>query len=143
MSSKSFLTARLMEVWAHGYDIVDTVGGRHAATDRLRHIAQLGFLTRGWTYLNRKLPIPDGDVRVDLTSPSGEAWSWGSADTTATVTGSALDFCLVTSQRRNLTDTELVIVGDIARDWLELAQLFAGPPTDPPPASEPPGVSTT
>ena len=67
MGAKSFLTARLMEVWAHGQDIVDTVGARRAPTDRLRHIAQLGFITRGWTYINRGLdvPIDTGARRAD------------------------------------------------------------------------------
>jgi hypothetical protein len=48
------------------------------------------------------------------------------------VTGSALDFCLVTAQRRNVTDTDLAVEGEIAVDWLAMAQLFAGPPSDPP-----------
>ena len=39
MGSKSFLTARLMEAWAHGQDIVDAVGAQRPPTDRLRHIA--------------------------------------------------------------------------------------------------------
>jgi uncharacterized protein (TIGR03084 family) len=142
MSSKSFLTARLMEAWAHGYDIIDTVGGEVAATDRLRHIAQLGFITRGWTYINRKLPIPDDEVRIELTSPSGETWAWGPDHAADAVTGSALEFCLVTSQRRSLSDTHLVVVGGKAREWLEMAQLFAGPPTDPPRPSTSPGVPT-
>jgi len=143
MSSKSFLTARLMEAWAHGYDIVDTVGGQLVATERLRHIAQLGFITRGWTYINRKLPVPEQEVRLELTSPSGDTWLWGPDDAADTVTGSALDFCLVTSQRRSLSDTHLVVVGDSAREWLEMAQLFAGPPTDPPRPSNSPGAPTT
>ena len=46
MGSKSFLTARLMEVWAHGQDILDAVGLKREETDRLHHIAQLGFITR-------------------------------------------------------------------------------------------------
>ena len=51
MGSKSFLTARLMEVWAHGQDILDTLNIERASTDRLRHIAQLGFITRKWAYI--------------------------------------------------------------------------------------------
>ena len=135
MGSKSFLTARLMECWAHGQDIIDTVGLSREATDRLAHIAQLGFITRKWTYMNRGLDIPPGEVRVELTSPSGRRWSFGPAEDTAdsTVTGTALDFCLVTSQRRNIDDTDLQIDGELGRDWLEKAQLFAGPPSDPPP----------
>ena len=59
MGSKSFLTARLMEAWAHGQDICDTVGATREPTDRLRHIAQLGVITRGWTYASRGLDMPD------------------------------------------------------------------------------------
>ncbi len=132
MGAKSFLTARLMEAWAHGQDICDTVSVEREATDRLRHIAQLGFITRGWTYINRKMEIPEGDVRVELTSPSGDTWVFGPDDADATVRGLAEDFCLVTSQRRNLADTGLEIDGEIAQDWLEKAQLFAGPPSNPP-----------
>ena len=66
MSKRSFLTARLMEAWAHGQDIVDAVGAERKATDRLRHVAQLGVITRGWSYKNRGLEPPAGDVRVEL-----------------------------------------------------------------------------
>lgn len=132
MGAKSFLTARLMEAWAHGQDICDTVDAEREPTDRLRHIAQLGYITRGWTYINRGLDVPAGEVRAELTSPGGDTWVWGPEDADARVTGSALDFCLVTAQRRNVADTALVIDGEIAVDWLEKAQLFAGPPSDPP-----------
>jgi len=133
MGSKSFLTARLMEAWAHGQDIADTVGAPHPPTDRLRHIAQLGFITRKWTYVNRGLEMPTGDVQLILTAPSGATWTWGPDGAESTVTGAAVDFCLVTSQRRNLDDTDLMVTGTQGRDWLEKAQLFAGPPSDPPP----------
>ena len=35
---------------------------------------------------------------------------------------------------RNVADTDLRIEGDVAADWLSKAQLFAGPPSDPPAA---------
>jgi len=137
MGAKSFLTARLMEVWAHGQDIVDTMSATGAdadrePTDRLRHIAQLGFITRDWTYVNRGLDVPAVPVRVELTSPSGETWSFGPDDAVESIIGPALDFCLVTTQRRHVDDTDLVVTGDAARDWMEKAQLFAGPPSDGP-----------
>ncbi len=131
MGSKSFLTARLMEVWAHGQDIVDTIGVEREATDRLRHIAQLGYITRRWTYLNRQEEPPQGGVRVELVSPSGATWSFGEAED-ASIVGAALDFCLVVTQRRNIADTSLVVSGDRAADWMAKAQAFAGPPTDGP-----------
>ena len=136
MGSKSFLTARLMEAWAHGQDIVDAIDADREPTDRLRHIAQLGFITRGWTYANRGREAPSVPVRVELTAPSGEIWTFGPDDADESVIGTANDFCLVTTQRRHVDDTGLVASGDAAREWMELAQLFAGPPTDGPSASD-------
>ncbi|MDA8149333.1 MAG: TIGR03084 family metal-binding protein [Actinomycetota bacterium] len=133
MSAKSFLTARLMEVWAHGQDVVDAVGADRPPSDALRHIAQLGFITRGWSYRNRGLDVPEGEVRVELVSPSGQVWELGPSGAGSSVAGPALDFCLVVTQRRHLDDTRLITTGGPARDWLLKAQAFAGPPTDPPP----------
>jgi uncharacterized protein (TIGR03084 family) len=132
MGAKSFLTARLMETWAHGQDVVDALGAQRPATDRLRHIAQLGYITRGWSYRNRGLEVPEGDVRLELIAPSGATWTWGPEGAADVVRGPALDLCLVVTQRRHPHDTELEITGEIARDWLERAQAFAGPPTDGP-----------
>jgi uncharacterized protein (TIGR03084 family) len=132
MGAKSFLTARLMECWAHGQDVVDASGVRRPATDRLRHIAQLGFITRGWSYVNRGLERPAGDVRVELVGPSGDAWRFGADDAVDVVRGPAEDFCLVVTQRRHVDDTTLDVTGPLARDWLARAQAFAGPATDGP-----------
>lgn len=128
MGSKSFLTARLMECWAHGQDIVDALGAARPATDRLRHIANLGFLTRGWSYVNRGLDVPPEPVRVELVAPSGARWAFGPADAAETVRGSAEEFCLVVTQRRPVEMTSLEAT-PLARDWLEKAQAFAGPPS--------------
>ena len=132
MSGRSFLTARLMEVWAHGQDICDAVGATRQPTARLAHIARLGFLTRGWTFTNRGEVPPVSDVRVELDAPDGSRWDFGPADAVERVSGSAEDFCLVVTQRRHLDDTELDVVGDDALSWMTQAQAFAGPPTDPP-----------
>ena len=135
MGAKSFLTARLMEVWAHGQDVVDAVGASRPATDRLRHVAQLGFITRGWSYANRGLDTPTAEVRVELTAPSGATWTFGPDDAGESIVGPAEDFCLVTTQRRHVDDTALVVAGTAARAWMTLAQAFAGPPTDGPGAT--------
>lgn len=133
MGSKSFLTARLMECWAHGQDVADAVGASREATDRIRHIAQLGVITRGWTYMNRGLEVPEGDVQVTLEAPSGAQWQYGADGAAETVSGTAEDFCLVVTQRRNVHDTNLTAT-PLALDWLEKAQAFAGAATDPPPS---------
>lgn len=128
MGSKSFLTARLMECWAHGQDIVDAVGIDRPATDRLRHVANLGFLTRRWSYVNRGLDAPTDPVRVELVAPSGQIWTFGPEEAAEFVRGPAEEFCLVVTQRRRVEATSLETT-PIALDWLEKAQAFAGPPT--------------
>ena len=52
-------------------------------------------------------------------------------DATELVKGSAEDFCLVVTQRRHLDDTTLDAT-PLAREWLLIAQAFAGPATDGP-----------
>jgi uncharacterized protein (TIGR03084 family) len=129
MSPLSFATARLMETWAHGQDVVDALGASRPATDRLRHIAYLGFSTRGWSYAVRGRDAPTAPVRVELTLPSGERWSAGEASAADRVTGPAEDFCLVVTQRRNIADTAVPVRGPLAEEWLAIAECFAGGPT--------------
>ena len=131
MGAKSFVTARLMEVWAHGTDVCDAVGACRPPTDRLRHIAHLGYVTRAWSYANRGLEPPASVVRVELTAPSGALWTWGDASD-GSVRGRAEDFCLVVTQRRHVDDTDLELSGPDAVDWMHKAQAFAGPPTNSP-----------
>ena len=121
-----------MEVWAHGQDIIDAVGGDRSDTERLRHIAHLGAITRQWSYINRRLEVPEVDVYLSLRGPDDQIWTWGPPDASDSVEGFAKDFCLVVTQRRHLGDTELKVKGETAKEWMELAQAFAGPPTDGP-----------
>jgi uncharacterized protein (TIGR03084 family) len=134
MSAMSFASARLMETWAHGQDIADAVGIERIPTDRLIHIARLGIRTRRFSYFNRGLPLPVDEVRVELLSPSGSWWLWGDAAALDRIVGSALDFCLIVTQRRAVNDTTLDVTGDAAIGWMAIAQAFAGPPTDARPA---------
>ena len=126
MSPASFATARLMEYWAHGQDVVDALGSRREPTARLRHICHLGVRTRGFSYVNRGRTAPDVPVAVELTAPDGSTWSFGDGE--QRVTGPAEDFCLLVTQRRHRGDLALTAQGDAADEWLDLAQCFAGPP---------------
>lgn len=128
MSVASSLTARLMETWAHGQDIADTLGVQREPTHRLRHVAHIGIGARAFSYAAHRLPMPTEPVRVELLAPSGELWSWGPADAANRVTGPALDFCLVVTQRRHRADAAVVAEGADADQWLSIAQAFAGPP---------------
>ena len=128
MSALTFTSARLEETWGHGQDVADALGIRRPDTDRLRHIAHLGVLTRAYSFTNQGRRAPSADVRVELTSPGGEKWVWGAETADNRVTGSARGFCLVVTRRRHVADTDLVAEGPVAREWLEIAQAFAGPP---------------
>jgi uncharacterized protein (TIGR03084 family) len=127
MSATSMATARLMETWAHGQDVADALGVTRLPTPRLRHVAHLGVRTRDFAYLVRDLPVPSEPFRVELTAPDGSIWIWGEGSTQS-VTGSAVDFCLLVTQRRNRADLGLVARGIDADEWLDIAQAFAGPP---------------
>jgi hypothetical protein len=64
---------------------------------------------------------------VALRGPSGTIRVWND-DAVDSVTGPVEDFCLVVAQRRHVDDTALVVEGPVAARWMELAQVFAGPP---------------
>jgi uncharacterized protein (TIGR03084 family) len=127
MSAASMATARLMETWAHGQDVADALGARRTPTARLRHVAHIGVRTRDFAYLNRGLPAPVEQFRVELLGPDGELWTWGPEDAVQRVTGPAVEFCLLVTQRVHPADTALVAVGEDATEWLTIAQAFAGP----------------
>lgn len=128
MGARSFITARLMETWAHGQDAVDGLGADRPATDRLKHVAHIGVGARPFSYVANGLEPSDAPIRVELVAPSGEAWTWGPEDAADRVTGPALDFCLLVTQRRHRDDVAVVAEGPAANEWLGIAQAFAGPP---------------
>ncbi|MBY8863432.1 TIGR03084 family protein [Nocardia sp. CA2R105] len=129
MSVASSATARLMETWAHGQDVYDTVGVEHPVSPGLRSIAHLGVSTFAFAYRLNDREVPEDSVRVELSAPDGgEVWTWGPDDAVNRIAGPAEDFVLVVTQRRHAEDTELSIHGDVASSWMDIAQAFAGAP---------------
>jgi uncharacterized protein (TIGR03084 family) len=128
MSAASSLTARIMETWAHGQDVADALGVAREPTSRLRHVAHIGVRAMPFSFVLHGREVPAAPVRVELTAPDGEVWTWGPADAADRVTGAALDFCLVVTQRRHRDDTGLAVHGPVAREWIAIAQAFAGTP---------------
>jgi uncharacterized protein (TIGR03084 family) len=126
MSVASSATARLMETWAHGQDIYDALGLTHPASPGLRGIVHLGVATFAFSHTVHGLPVPNDTVRVELRSPTGELWTWGPLDATNSITGTATDFVLTVTQRRNWRETGLIADGAVASGWLNIAQAFAG-----------------
>ncbi|MEU6310026.1 TIGR03084 family metal-binding protein [Streptomyces sp. NPDC047014] len=128
MKAASMASARLMETWAHGQDIADALGVRRAPTARLRHVARIGVRARDYAYAVRGLPAPAEEFRVELTAPDGSAvWTYGPPGAAQRITGPALDFCLLATQRAHRADLALTATGPDADHWLDIAQAFAGP----------------
>ncbi|MBT2398554.1 TIGR03084 family metal-binding protein [Streptomyces sp. ISL-100] len=136
MSAASMATGRLMETWAHGQDIADAVGVRREPTARLRHVARIGVRARDYAFAVRGLTPPAEEFRVELTPPDGPGhgyggesglWAYGPEDARQRVTGPALDFCLLVTQRAHRDDLAVRAEGADADRWLDIAQAFAGP----------------
>jgi uncharacterized protein (TIGR03084 family) len=128
MGAASMATARLMETWAHGLDVADTLGVIRRPSERLRHVAHIGVRARNFSFALNGLAAPAEEFRVELTGPSGDVWGWGPEDAAQRVRGPALDFCLLVTQRRHRDDLDLTASGPDAERWLAIAQAFAGPP---------------
>ncbi|GGM33644.1 TIGR03084 family metal-binding protein [Dactylosporangium sucinum] len=133
MSPLSSATGRMMETWAHGRDVAETLDGPTAEehlrpTARLRHVAYLGYRTIAHSFAMHGRAEPTQPFRVELSTADGELWTFGPEDAPNRVTGPVLDFCLLVTQRRNPVDLALQVTGDEAGEWTTVAQAFAGPP---------------
>lgn len=121
-------SAGIMELFAHGQDIADTVGTRREHTDRIWHLT--AFAVRVWDfgYLARGLTPPSDEFRFELTSPSGQQWDFGPEGATQRIAGPAVDFCLLATRRRHRDDLALVATGAEADHWMDIAQAYRGSP---------------
>ena len=132
MSALSSITARLMETWAHGQAVYDVLGVERQETDRIGNIVRLGVNTWGFTWKNRRVEPPGPMPKVRLLAPSGAVWEYGEPSESGMISGRATEFCQVVTQCRNVADTALEVTGEVAHQWMAVAQCFAGPPQDPP-----------
>ncbi|MGV9787002.1 TIGR03084 family metal-binding protein [Streptomyces sp. NPDC003435] len=128
MSAASMATGRLMETWAHGQDVADALGVVRTPTDRLRHVVHIGVRARNFAFAVRGLPAPEEEFRVEVRAPWGELWTHGPEGARQRVTGPAVDFCLLVTQRAHRADLALTAEGPDADRWLDIAQAFAGLP---------------
>jgi uncharacterized protein (TIGR03084 family) len=126
MSPATLVTSRIMELFAHGQDIADALGVRRSPTSRIEHVARFGVRTRDFAYLARGLTPPAEPFRVELTGPDGQSWAWGPPDASQVVSGPAVDFCLLVTQRRNRADLAVTAQGSEADEWLGIAQAYVG-----------------
>lgn len=124
MRTPSFVTARLMETWAHGLDVRHALGVPAVDSDRLAHVAWLATRALPYAYSFAGLEPPAAPLRVELLLPSGADWVYGPADAADRITGTAGEYCRVFVQRLRPADTNLVIEGVDARTAVAVARAF-------------------
>ena len=132
MSARSSISARVMEVWAHGQAVFDLGGVARTPTARLWNVVALGVNTFGWSHKVNGFDVPDAMPQLRL-SLNGEVREWGDPDA-GLIEGPADAFAQVVTQTRNIADVPLTVSGEVAERWMATAQCFAGPRNAPPPA---------
>ena len=130
MSARTSISARLMETWSHAQAIYDLLGVEREEHDRVKNIVVLGVNAFAWTFSNRGEAVPQDKPNLCLRSPSDDVWQWHDESKSNFIEGTAVDFCRVVTQTRNVADTSLVVQGATATRWMAIAQCFAGPPND-------------
>ena len=124
MSPASFITARIMETWAHGLDCFDAVGATPVDTDRLRHVLVISVRALPYAFMINGVEAPSA-VRVEVTSPSGELWTAGPDDAETVIRGSASDWCRVAVHRDRRGERErLEGTGPDAADVIKYVQAY-------------------
>ena len=78
MSARSFRDRAAHGVLGRtGWDALEAAGVEPVDSDRLKHVAHIGFATRAFAYRTRGLEPPTEQLYVELVAPSGETWDVG------------------------------------------------------------------
>jgi len=132
MSVQSSIIARQMEHWAHAQAVFDVLGVERVNADRIKNVAHIGVTTFSWSFRVRGKTPPAPKPFVKLTAPSGKIWTWNEGQVDNRIEGLAVEFAQTVTQCRNVNDTKLSMTGNIAHEWMEHAQCFAGGSETPP-----------
>ncbi len=125
MKPRSFVSARLMETWAHGLDVYAALGVEPVDTDRLAHVAWLATKALPYAYSVAGRPQPPEPLRVELTLPSGAPWIDGPEGAENLITGPAGQYCRVFVHRLPMSKaTDIEVRGKAALAATEVARAF-------------------
>ena len=125
MRPPSFVTARMMETWAHGLDVRSALGIPDVDTDRLAHVAWLAVRALPYAYMVAGIDMPTTPLHIELTLPSGKEWVHGPSDAPDCISGPAGQFCRVFVQRMRASDaSELKADGIGAALALSVARAY-------------------
>jgi uncharacterized protein (TIGR03084 family) len=125
LAAVSLATTRLAEAWIHAGDIADGLGRELTPGPHLKPIVRLAWRTLPYAFTRAGQALA-GPVALALTAPDGTTWEFTPDDpAVTTVTGPALDFCLVAARRLDAADTALSATGPDAAAVLNLVRTFA------------------
>ena len=126
LPARTMATTRLSEAWIHTRDVARATGSEVTPTDRLWHIARLAWRTIPYAFARAGLAPLRGPVAVLLTAPDGDQWAFrADEDAATTVTGDALDFCLVAARRLDPASARLQAQGPDAANVLANIRTYA------------------
>ncbi|MEW6472390.1 MAG: maleylpyruvate isomerase family mycothiol-dependent enzyme [Actinomycetota bacterium] len=125
LAAITLATTRLAEVWIHTGDVAAGLGRRQEPGPHLKPIARLAWRTLPYAFARADREL-SGPVALALTAPDGTTWEFApDVPAATTVTGPALDFCLVAARRLDASETALAASGPDATAVLELVRTFA------------------
>jgi uncharacterized protein (TIGR03084 family) len=125
LAAITLATTRLAETWIHTGDVAAGLGREQSAGPQLQPIARLAWRTLPYAFTLAGKAM-SGPVALRLTAPDGTVWEFDSDEPAATtVSGPALDFCLVAARRVGPSDTALVATGSDGDAVLDLVRTFA------------------
>jgi len=125
LAAITLATTRLAELWIHTGDVAAGLGRELTPGARLRPIARLAWRTLPYAFARAGKTL-SGPVALRLTAPDGTTWEFEPDDPAATtVSGPALDFCLVAARRVSPSETALTTTGPDGADVLDLVRTFA------------------
>ena len=125
LAAITLATTRLAETWIHTGDVAAGLGRDLIPGGWLRPIARLAWRTLPYAFTRAGQTL-SGPVALALTAPDGATWEFTPEGPPATtVSGPALDFCLLAARRIPPSDTTLVATGPDAAAVLELVRTFA------------------
>ncbi len=90
----------------------------------------MGFATIAFSFTIHGLEVPTEPFYLELELPSGAPYSKGSPESPNSIRGSARDYVLLVTQRRARGGLDLETTGKLASVYLEIAQAFAGSPSE-------------
>ena len=125
LAAITLATTRLAEAWIHTGDVAAGLGRELTPAMRLRPIARLAWRTLPYAFVRAGKTLA-GPVALRLTAPDGTPWEFEPDEAaTTTISGPALDFCLVAARRIAPSETALTATGPDGADVLDLVRTFA------------------